>query len=128
MSLSFFVLFGVVAATEVLVVLRGEPLGEYRSVLAVDNVYTFRVVWGVLPAAFLLFPFSHTPDILLLLLIVRGDPWWLLDPLPPLLFLCRVLLCAPLGEHPMDEPPGEDPELLCGELRGDEPAPDLALK
>ena len=44
MSLSFFVLFGVVAATEVLVVLRGEPLGEYRSVLALDNVYTFRVV------------------------------------------------------------------------------------
>ena len=45
MSLSFLVLFGVVdAATEVLVVLRGEPLGEYRSVLALDNVYTFRVV------------------------------------------------------------------------------------
>ena len=44
MSLSFLVLFGVVDATEVLVVLRGEPLGEYRSVLALDNVYTFRVV------------------------------------------------------------------------------------
>ena len=85
-SFSFFILLGgAVDDVGVLFVFRGEPFGEYRSVvLALANEYTFRVVWGVLPA-FLLIPFSHSDG--LLLLFGRGDPELLDGPLPPPLLL-----------------------------------------